>query len=107
MDRKLGITVTYIDQQTRLVEALGVLRGTLWPVTVTALLASVPPCSYYTPPPLPQNSQFHTIQADLPCPADRETAFRFLRSFVSLSLHCSYLANFPQVLLRRAIKPSV
>lgn len=56
-----------------------------------------------TNPPPPQNSQFRTIQADLPCPADRETAFRLLRSFVSLSLHCSYPANFPQVLLRRAI----
>jgi hypothetical protein len=86
MDRKLGITVTYIDQQTRLVEALGVLRGTLWPVTVTALLASVPPCSYKPPPKFsiphyPKQICLAQLTAKQPSVSS---------SFVSLSLHRSY-----------------
>lgn len=110
---KLAIPVTYIGQQIRLVEALELPRGTLWASQLPQPYwrASHPAALYATNPPPPSpppKSQFRTIQALQICLAHLTAKQPSVSSScIALSLHCFYPANFPQVLLRHTINPSV
>jgi hypothetical protein len=100
---KLGIPVTYIGQQIRLVEALEVPSRHVLGQSLSQPYwqASHPAGVRYdrTPPPppfFPPNSQFRTIQGLQICLAHLTAKQPSVSSScIALSLHCFYPANFP------------